>query len=97
MGSLLFFAAPPLYRIIDPTAGSFDAGYIHAIIYAAVVVSFASGFAWLLTRLIAPGTFKLTDKWLEHEHPTITDSVKYTLIIFFLFFYSTVAIVCAII
>lgn len=65
VASLLFFAAPPLYRLVDPTAGQFDAGYLHPIIYASVVVCFASGLGNLLLRLTAPGLYKQLDSFLD--------------------------------
>lgn len=67
VATLLFFAAPPLYRLIDPTAGQFDAGYIHPIIYSAVLVCFSSGLAFLLLKLTAPGLHKTFDEFLEHD------------------------------
>jgi hypothetical protein len=97
LGTILFFVVPSLYQMIDPTAGKFDAGYIHPIIYAATVVSFASGFAWLMIRLLAPGNFKLLDKWLEHEHPVMNEGIKYTLGIYIIFFVSIIIVVCAVI
>jgi hypothetical protein len=65
VASLLFFAAPPLYRLIDPTAGQFDAGYLHPIIYASVVVCFASGLANVMLILTAPGLHEQLDKFLD--------------------------------
>lgn len=65
VASLLFFAAPPLYRLIDPTAGQFDAGYLHPIIYASVVVCFASGLANVMLILTAPGLHGHLDRFLD--------------------------------
>lgn len=96
VSSILFFAAPPLYRYIDPTAGSFDAGYIHPIIYAGVVIGFAIGYAWLMVRLLAPGPFKAFDWFLESEKSNDSnDSLTMALWLFILFFVAIIAIVCA--
>jgi len=88
VASLLFFAAPPLYRLVDPTAGQFDAGYIHPIIYAAVVVCFASGLAFFMVILTAPGLHQQFDKFLEQENYLVTDQVKYAIALYTLFFIS---------
>lgn len=67
VGSILFFISPPLYHLVDPTAGQFDAGYIHTIIFAMVAVSFASGFSWLMLRLLAPALFKALDQCFDGD------------------------------
>ena len=88
IATLLFFAAPPLYRTIDPTAGQFDAGYIHPIIYASVVVCFASGLAFLLVKLTAPGLHRQFDKFLEQENYLMSDPIKYAFVLYALYFVS---------
>lgn len=76
LGTVLFFVAPPLYRLIDPTAGRYDAGYIQPIIYAMIAVSFASAFAWLMLRLNAPALYKKFDDFLEGDQSCFSDQVK---------------------
>ena len=93
VATLLFFAAPPLYRLIDPTAGQFDAGYIHPIIYAAVVVCFASGLSFLLLMLSAPGLHKGFDKYMEEENWVLNDQIKFALILYLAYFISICATV----
>lgn len=90
LGSLLFFAAPPIYRLLDPTAGQLDAGYIHPIIYAIVVVSIGSAVSWLLTALTAPGPHQQLDKLLEEEDP---DDAYTALFLFLAFFISFIAVI----
>jgi hypothetical protein len=94
LGTVLFFVAPHLYRYLDPTAGAYDAGYIMPIIYAMIVVSFASGFAWALVRFTAPGPYKDFDKFLEGEHTAPSDTVKVMLALYF-FFMAMVVIIIA--
>src|SRR5688572_9334690 len=67
---LTFFAAPPLYSLIDETAGRFDAGYLHAIIFGGMVTTFSGGLAWFLTKLTAAGAQRAFDKWCESEDYT---------------------------
>ena len=88
VATLLFFAAPPLYRLVDPTAGQFDAGYIHPIVYAAVVVCFASGLAFFMVILTAPGLHRQFDKFLEQESWLVTDQIKYAFALYALYFFS---------
>lgn len=94
LGSVLFFVAPHFYRLMDPTAGQLDAGYIHPIIYAVVVVSIGSAIAWLLTQLTAPGPHQALDRLLEDDEPATSD--PYTaLFIFFAMFFSFITVVIA--
>lgn len=93
IGTFLFFAAPPLYRIIDPTAGQFDAGYIHPIIYAAIVVFFADALSTLLLLATAPGLYKALDKFFESHEYLMTDPIKYGIGLKALYFTSICATV----
>ncbi len=94
LGSILFFVSPHLYRMFDPTAGQLDAGYIHPIIYAIVVVSIGSAIAWLLTNLTAPGPHKALDRLLEDDDPHQSD--PYTaLFIYFGYFIAFIGVVIA--
>lgn len=95
VASVLFFAVPPLYRIIDPTAGQFDAGYIHPIIYGAVVISFFIGFSWLALKLLAPGVHSELDRYLEDPVKNQMGDASFTgLVIFLAFVISGVVIIC---
>lgn len=98
VGTLLFFAAPPLYRQIDPTAGQFDAGYIHPLIYSFTVLSFSIGCAWLSLKLTAPGLHKLFDNFLEQDSAqTLTDSVRSAFWLFFFYIICVIAIVISVV
>lgn len=95
LSTAAFFLAPPLYRLIDPTAGQFDAGFIHPIIYASVVICFASGLAWTLVLLTAPGAHKHLDRFFEEpEAKGINpDAVITASILYVVFLLATVACV----
>jgi hypothetical protein len=64
---VLFFFAPPLYRLIDPGAGQFDAGYFQVLIFAIVAFNVASGVAWLMFRLNFPSLYKYWDNDFEDD------------------------------
>jgi hypothetical protein len=87
VGTVLFFATPPLYRYIDPTAGAFDAGYIHPIIYSIIVLCVASGLGWALTRATAPGPWRDMDKFFDGDCSDLDD--RASIGIFLYLFYTT--------
>lgn len=92
IGTLLWFVAPFIYRKIDPTAGSYDAGFIMPMIYAFIVLSFSSTFAWVMFKLTAPGLHKVFDKFLENEHSVgYSDSIKWSFALYF--FYMAVFVI----
>lgn len=90
LGTVLFFIAPHIYRQFDPTAGQLDAGFIHPIIYAIVVVSIASAVAWMLTKFTAPGSHGALDKLLERE-----DDPYVAFFLYLGFFFAFVGVVIA--
>lgn len=63
----LFFAVPNLYRMADGTAGSFDAGYLHTLVFAVVAVNFASGIAWFMFMLSFPDLYRYFDNQAERD------------------------------
>lgn len=85
IGTVLFFVAPHIYHVFDPAAGQYDAGYLHPIIYALTVVSFASGFAWSILLLTAPGLLPKLDDFLEGRMDVLTDEVKTALLLYVMF------------
>ena len=97
VGTALFFAAPPLYRIIDPTAGQFDAGYLHPIIYALCAASFAQGFAWFTMMITAPGLFKTFDSFLESSGSPLTDNVRAAFWLYLVYFIGFLSIIIAVV
>lgn len=59
----LFFAAPYLLRLADPTAGAFDAGYLHRPVVAAVYLLFGVSAVWTVISLV----FKAVDRWADGD------------------------------
>lgn len=62
---LLYFLSPEMYRYGDSDAGSFDAGYLHTIIFAIVSLNALSGFSWLLMAMNFPKLYKFLDDEME--------------------------------
>lgn len=92
LGTVLFFIAPHIYRQFDPTAGQLDAGFIHPIIYAIVVVSIASAVAWMLTKFTAPGPHEDLDRVLERNGK---DEWEIALFIYLAYFAAFIIVVVA--
>lgn len=62
---LLFLKFSTLVYYFDQEAGSFDTGYLHALIFGLVCVLFASGTAWLMLWLSFPDLYKFWDDEAE--------------------------------
>lgn len=63
----LFFLTPRIYRLVDPTAGQFDAGIFHSSIYAVAMLFLFSGIAWLILKIKFPDLKKYLDDAAEFE------------------------------
>lgn len=95
IGTILFFVAPHVYHVFDPTAGQFDAGYIHPIVYAFTVITFASAMSWGMIYLLAPGGFRVLDQWLESPEMAMDDRIKSLLKLYALIMTLIVVIICS--
>lgn len=62
---VIYFMAPGIYRLFDPSAGQFDAGYLHSLIFAAVAINISSGISWFLLKLNFPKLYKFWDDDFE--------------------------------
>lgn len=58
---LIFWLSPHLLHWLDPTAGTFDAGYLQRPLVAAVYFFFGIFLAWLAFQLDFPSL----DQWLD--------------------------------
>jgi len=65
LGFALFYFFPLLLRMIDPVAGCYDIGILHAAIAAISIMLIIHGFAWLLLRITFPGVYKYLDDTFE--------------------------------
>ena len=63
LGILLFWAAPPLLRVIDSTAGTFDLGILHALLWGIAAFMVIKGLVWLLLWLDFPELYHWLDDW----------------------------------
>lgn len=96
-GTIVFFIAPPIYRLIDPTAGQFDAGYIHPIIYAFTGLCFASASAFFMTKFTAPGPFAQLDRFFENDSWVTTDGIRVAMILYVAYFIGFLTILWAVV
>lgn len=72
----LFLVSPIFIRWYDPTAGIFDAGFLQAIVLAAVYTFSEAFFGWVLWQLIFASLDRMTqddssnwghlDQWTQH-------------------------------
>lgn len=67
IGVALFALSPALFRWIDPTAGTFDVGTLHAVVFAVAAFCVLKGAAWLTLWLDFPGIYKWLDDRMEEE------------------------------
>jgi hypothetical protein len=65
LGLALFFLWPVIYRTLDATAGSFDAGMLHTIPTAFLITQFILFSSWLTYKLSFPRLHKWFDDKLE--------------------------------
>lgn len=63
----MYFVSPMLYRMIDPTAGAYDAGYLHAINLGLVRAFTASAVAWVMLWMSFPTFYRYLDDNVEHN------------------------------
>jgi hypothetical protein len=57
----VFWIAPLALRMLDPTAGAFDAGYLQRPVLALVYMAFGHFVAWAFLQLDWP----TIDKWID--------------------------------
>lgn len=63
---LSFLVVPYLLQWLDPTAGSFDAGVLHALFFGVVAFVFLKGVVWGLLAMDFPSLYRYLDKYF-HE------------------------------
>lgn len=65
LGFALFYFFPMLLRMIDPVAGGYDIGILHAAIAAISIMLIIHGFTWLLLKLTFPNVYYFLDTMLD--------------------------------
>lgn len=81
-----FFVWPPLYRMIDPTAGAFDAGMLHVVVTGFLIVNFILFAAWMNYKLTWPVLHKWFDDKLELHTVHVTQNFKVNLFAMAIYF-----------
>jgi hypothetical protein len=97
VGLLLYFLVPKFYHLFDPTAGQYDAGYLHPIVLTMVVVSFGAGFAFSMVLLTAPALFKAWDMYMEGNNRVPGAQVKWAFGLYAFFFAAFILVYSAIV
>jgi hypothetical protein len=64
---LIWYISPSLLRLIDPTAGVYDAGIFQNILFAVIAVMVFHFFAWIMLKMTFPGVYNYLDTLLEQN------------------------------
>ena len=75
LGLLLFIVAPRALRWCDPTAGAYDAGVLHAAVFAVAAFMILKGVTWLLIRLDFPELYTWLDDWFSSRTFSLHDRI----------------------
>jgi hypothetical protein len=92
----LFFGMQWLLPILDPTAGTYDAGYLHKPITAAVWLIWGNAVVWTIGTI----SFKTFSKYIDdgsfsrHFNNAYGDSYKVKLVLFMYAFQMIAYLVC---
>jgi len=68
----LFLYFPQILRMVDPTAGGYDIGYLGKFVLALVFLLLIIAFVWVGIRYNFPTLFKYGDGGLENDWKTLT-------------------------
>ena len=101
---LLFILAPQIYRLYDPTAGAFDLGYFHSLIFAVIGLNIASGISWLMFKMNFPHLYRFWDDGLEallmerhSEWEHRKHAALYSMVIYLAYFLAIILLIIAVI
>jgi hypothetical protein len=73
LGLLLFWYSPHIIRFVDPTAGVFDLGILHKLLYAVVAILLGNGIAFLGIKFNFPSVFEF---YKSESEPSAFDDFK---------------------
>jgi hypothetical protein len=59
---LLWVFSPQLIRMIDPTAGVYDAGIFQIIIFTLIQFFLFTGIAWIYLKMVFPRGYEVLDE-----------------------------------
>jgi len=69
---ILFLYFPQILRMIDPTAGGYDVGYLGKFVLTLVFLLLISAFVWVGIRYNFPTLFKYGDSLFNEDWKTLT-------------------------
>ena len=82
---LIFWFAPYAFRLVDPTAGAYDAGVLQLITFAIVSVLILQACAWIGLQRVFPELFEFFQNEFKTAFSKLTEwqKVKVSLLVFF--------------
>jgi len=83
----LFLFTPHILRTIDPTAGAYDAGVLHVIIFAMVSVLVFSFLSWVGIKINFPEAFEYGQTDFIKDFKTLTGWQKICVVLLCYFGY----------
>ncbi|WP_017730720.1 hypothetical protein [Nafulsella turpanensis] len=92
LGLLLWFNSPILLRMLDPTAGIYDAGVFQIYLFAVIGLYILHGVVRILMKLIWPTTDHYLDNQFAHDFQLIAPwkKLKLSVSIFFALLFALV-------
>lgn len=85
---LLFFISPSLLRLVDPTAGVYDAGVFQIALFAIICLLIFNGIAWGGVKVVFPEVFEYLQQKFKQEFNnelTAWERAKLSVFVFSLF------------
>jgi hypothetical protein len=83
----LFLCTPHILHFIDPTAGAYDAGVLHALIFAIVAVLTFSFLSWIGMKVNFGELFDYSQNGFAEDFKTLTAWQKISLVLLCYFAY----------
>jgi hypothetical protein len=92
VGLLLWFNSPILLRMLDPTAGTYDAGVFQIYLFAVIGLYILHGVVRILMKLIWPTSDHYLDNQFAHDFQLIApwQKLKLSVSIFFALLFALV-------
>ena len=84
---LLFLVSPFLLRLLDPTAGAYDAGVLHIIVFSLVALLTFSFLAWVGIKLNFKEVFDYLQTDFTKDFATLDKWQKTKISLLLYFFY----------
>lgn len=80
--ALIWYAAPPLLRLIDPQAGEFGIEMLYIPLIAAIFFFIGLLIVWMYLKLVFPKGFEVLDNLFEQQNYTIWEKSNILLRLF---------------